>query len=84
LALCERCGEEIAVANDLDRAGDIHRDRRVVKVAVARRLAPKPRRPIISYRDPSSARAQVADVRADVMGAIGEDNLAAIDVEQHE
>jgi hypothetical protein len=23
VALCERCGEEIAVANDLDRAGDV-------------------------------------------------------------
>jgi DNA-binding response OmpR family regulator len=41
-ALCERCREEIAVADDyLDRAGDIDRDRRVVMVAgVGRRLAP--------------------------------------------
>jgi DNA-binding response OmpR family regulator len=33
VALCERCGEEIAVANDLDRAGDI--DRRGHRVMVA-------------------------------------------------
>jgi DNA-binding response OmpR family regulator len=40
--LCDPCGEEIAVANDLDRAGDIYRDRRVVMVAgVTRRLMPK-------------------------------------------
>jgi DNA-binding response OmpR family regulator len=42
MTLCDRCGEEIAVANELDRAGDIHRDRRVVMVAGSgRRLAPK-------------------------------------------
>jgi hypothetical protein len=29
-ALCEQCGEEITVADDLDGAGDIDRDRRVV------------------------------------------------------
>ena len=33
MALCERCGEEIAVANDLDRAGDIDRRRHRVMVA---------------------------------------------------
>ena len=42
MALCDRCGEEIAVANDLDQAGDIDHRRRVVMVAgVPRRLAPK-------------------------------------------
>ena len=41
MALCERCGEEIAVANDLDGAGDIRRDRRAVMVAGgSRRLSP--------------------------------------------
>lgn len=33
MALCERCGEAIAAANDLDRAGDVDRHRRVVIVA---------------------------------------------------
>jgi DNA-binding response OmpR family regulator len=33
VALCERCGEEIALANDLDRAGDIDRRRHRVMVA---------------------------------------------------
>ena len=33
MALCKRCGEEIAVANDLDRAGDIDRRRHRVMVA---------------------------------------------------
>ena len=32
MALCERCGEEIAVANELDRAGYIDRPRRTVLV----------------------------------------------------
>jgi DNA-binding response OmpR family regulator len=32
VALCERCGEEIAVANDLDRAGDVDRRRHLVMV----------------------------------------------------
>jgi hypothetical protein len=31
VAFCERCGEDIAAANDLDRAGDIRRDRRVLE-----------------------------------------------------
>jgi DNA-binding response OmpR family regulator len=33
VALCNRCGEEIAVANDLDAAGDIDRRRHRVMVA---------------------------------------------------
>jgi DNA-binding response OmpR family regulator len=33
VALCERCGEEIAVANDLDRAGDVDRRRHLVMLA---------------------------------------------------
>jgi DNA-binding response OmpR family regulator len=33
VALCKRCGEEIALANDLDRAGDIDRRRHRVMVA---------------------------------------------------
>ena len=33
MALCERCGEEIAVANDLDLAGDVDRRRHLVMVA---------------------------------------------------
>jgi DNA-binding response OmpR family regulator len=33
VALCDRCGEEIAVANDLDRAGDVDRRRHVLMVA---------------------------------------------------
>jgi hypothetical protein len=33
VALCERCGEEIAVANDLDLAGDVDRRRHLVMVA---------------------------------------------------
>jgi DNA-binding response OmpR family regulator len=33
LALCERYGEENAVANDLDPAGDIDRRRHLVTVA---------------------------------------------------
>jgi DNA-binding response OmpR family regulator len=32
LPLCDRCGEEIAFANDLDRAGDIDRRRHLVRV----------------------------------------------------
>jgi hypothetical protein len=42
LALCERCGEEIAAANELDRAGDVDRQRRVVIIAgKPRRLIPE-------------------------------------------
>jgi DNA-binding winged helix-turn-helix (wHTH) protein len=37
VALCERCGEEIAVANDLDLAGDVDRRRHLVTVAGSRR-----------------------------------------------
>jgi DNA-binding response OmpR family regulator len=33
VALCERCGEEIALANDLDRSSDIDRRRHRVMVA---------------------------------------------------
>jgi DNA-binding response OmpR family regulator len=33
VVLCERCGEEIAVANDLDLAGDDDRRRHLVMVA---------------------------------------------------
>ena len=33
MALCERCGEEIALANDLDRSSDIDRRRHWVMVA---------------------------------------------------
>jgi hypothetical protein len=33
LPLCDRCGEEIALANDLDQAGDIDRRRHLVLVA---------------------------------------------------
>jgi DNA-binding response OmpR family regulator len=33
VALCDRCGEEIALANDLDGAGDIDRRRHRVMVA---------------------------------------------------
>jgi DNA-binding response OmpR family regulator len=33
VALCERCGEDIAVANDLDRAGDVDRRRHQGMVA---------------------------------------------------
>jgi hypothetical protein len=41
LRLCDRCGEEIALANDLDQAGDIDRRRDVVLVASKPcRLAP--------------------------------------------
>jgi hypothetical protein len=41
LPLCDRCGEEIALANDLDQAGDIDRRRHLVLVAgKPRRLAP--------------------------------------------
>jgi DNA-binding response OmpR family regulator len=32
VALCERCGEEIALANDLDRSSDIDRRRHRVMV----------------------------------------------------
>jgi Transcriptional regulatory protein, C terminal len=32
LPLCDRCGEEIALANDLDRAEDIDRRRHLVRV----------------------------------------------------
>jgi DNA-binding response OmpR family regulator len=42
LPLCDRCGEEIALANDLDQAGDIDRRRHLVLVAgKPRRLTPK-------------------------------------------
>jgi DNA-binding response OmpR family regulator len=37
VALCKRCGEEIAVANDLDLAGDVDRRRHLVMVAGSRR-----------------------------------------------
>jgi DNA-binding winged helix-turn-helix (wHTH) protein len=41
LPLCDRCGEEIALANDLDQAGDIDRRRHFVLVAgKPRRLTP--------------------------------------------
>jgi DNA-binding response OmpR family regulator len=41
LPLCDRCGEEIALANDLDQAGDIDRRRHLVLVAgKPRRLTP--------------------------------------------
>ena len=41
LPLCDRCGEEIALANDFDQASDIDRRRRVVFVAgKPRRLTP--------------------------------------------
>jgi DNA-binding response OmpR family regulator len=41
VALCKRCGEEIALANDLDRAEDIDRRRNLVMVAgEPRRLTP--------------------------------------------
>jgi DNA-binding response OmpR family regulator len=41
LPLCDRCGEEIALANDIDQAGDIDRRRHVVLVAgKPRRLTP--------------------------------------------
>ena len=41
-APCDRCGEEIALANDLDQAGDIDRRRHLVLVAgKPRRLTPK-------------------------------------------
>jgi DNA-binding response OmpR family regulator len=41
LSLCDRCGEEIAFANDLDQAGDIDRRRHLVLVAgKPRRLTP--------------------------------------------
>jgi len=33
VAACERCGGEIAVVNDLDRAGDVDRRRHLVMVA---------------------------------------------------
>jgi hypothetical protein len=33
VALCERCGEEIAVANDLDLVGDVDRRRDLVTIA---------------------------------------------------
>jgi DNA-binding response OmpR family regulator len=33
VALCERCGEEIAVANDLDLVGDVDRHRDLVTIA---------------------------------------------------
>src|ERR1700739_444626 len=39
--LCDRCGEEIALANDLDQAGDIDRRRHLILVAgKPRRLPP--------------------------------------------
>jgi DNA-binding response OmpR family regulator len=37
VALCERCGEEIAIANDLDLAGDVDRRRHLIMVAGSRR-----------------------------------------------
>jgi DNA-binding response OmpR family regulator len=37
VVLCDRCGEEITLANDLDKAGDIDRRRRIVTVAGAPR-----------------------------------------------
>ena len=41
MPLCDRCGEEIALANDLDQAGDIDRRRHLVLVAgKPRRLTP--------------------------------------------
>jgi DNA-binding response OmpR family regulator len=41
LPLCDRCGEEIAIANDLDQIGDIDRRRHIVVVAGKQcRLAP--------------------------------------------
>ena len=41
MPLCDRCGEEIAFANDLDQAGDIDRRRHLVRVAgKPRRLTP--------------------------------------------
>ena len=41
MPLCDRCGEEVALANDLDQAGDIDRRRYVVLVAgKPSRLAP--------------------------------------------
>jgi hypothetical protein len=41
LPLCDRCGEEIALANDLDQARDIDRRRHVLLVAgKSRRLSP--------------------------------------------
>jgi DNA-binding response OmpR family regulator len=41
LPLCDRCGEEIALANDLDQARDIDRRRHVLLVAgKSRRLTP--------------------------------------------
>jgi DNA-binding response OmpR family regulator len=41
LPLCDRCGDEIALANDLDQAGDIDRRRHLVLVAgEPRRLTP--------------------------------------------
>ena len=40
MALCKRCGEEIALANDLDRARDIDRRRHLVMAAgTSRRLS---------------------------------------------
>ena len=42
LPLCDRCGEEIALANDLDQAKDIDRRRHVLLVAgKPRRLTPR-------------------------------------------
>ena len=41
LPLCDRCGEEITLANGLDQAGDIDRQRHVVVIAgTPRRLTP--------------------------------------------
>ena len=39
MALCERCGEEITVANDLDLADDVDRRGHVVMVAGSPPLA---------------------------------------------
>ena len=37
MVLCERCGEKIAVANDLDLAGVVNRRRHLIMVAGSRR-----------------------------------------------
>jgi len=42
MSLCDRCGEEIGLANDLDQAGDLDRRRHLVLVAgKPRHLTPK-------------------------------------------
>ena len=41
MPLCDRCGEEIALANDLEQAGDIDRSRHLILVVgKPRRLTP--------------------------------------------